>query len=344
MPLPEAMQRVQRFDATTLDEVTDPNANHQRKRLDVIFLSCKPAKKQNFNYQIRHGATGKKRQAETAYHRFFLFQIINSTEVIGMFTKTEEVSIVVLQYWKDIRPGVAVSILNPTFDGYFQTGNNQLLSTKNPLVPCAVVNYIDTFPPTVLQSKCNDYFAFSFVTKDILLENVFLRQDLCPGIVCDGQVGNLKDSCCCISTESRNIPVLEATIKNDVLRGLDHQFSHVQFRSRHITRLFLANPTGIDLRSDRYDEMLFEDTVLLIMEYVKRNEGVRITGWVKPSDQSSDTEKASVELQKLHVVSIEPINSPTAQMIEDRYAYESAAVNTRPAVLRDGHATNIATE
>ena len=49
---------------------------------------------------------------ESSYHRFCLFQIVNTKEVVGLFTKTEHQSIVLFQYWKDIRPGVAVSILN----------------------------------------------------------------------------------------------------------------------------------------------------------------------------------------------------------------------------------------
>ena len=36
------MQRAQRFEATILDNLANPAGNHQRKRLDVIFLGCKP--------------------------------------------------------------------------------------------------------------------------------------------------------------------------------------------------------------------------------------------------------------------------------------------------------------
>ena len=48
MTLADAMVRAQRFGPTTLKNLSNPAGDHQRKRLDVIFLSCTPAEKQSF--------------------------------------------------------------------------------------------------------------------------------------------------------------------------------------------------------------------------------------------------------------------------------------------------------
>ena len=340
MKLFDAMQRAQRFNSTTLDAVVDPNGDHHRKRLDVTFLSCKPAKKSTFQYQSRQNNFAKRKLIECNYDRFLLFKVVNAPEVVGMFTKSDVETGVVLQYWKDIRPGVTVSILNPKFEGYFQTSNNVLISTINPLVVCAVVQHVDIFPPTVLSAQTNDYFGFSFNTNDIRFENIVLRSDLCPGVLCDGQVGLKNQQCGCVSTESRNIPVLEATVINEILNGLDHQFENVLFRSRVITRLFAANASSIDLRSDDYDEMLFEDTVIEIVNLIRAGRGVKITGWVKPSQQQ-DAEKAAVELKRIHVVAIETIDAPTEEMNAARYTMVANVPLTRAATMVGGHATNL---
>ena len=60
--------------------------------------------------------------------------------------------------------------------------------------------------------------------------------------------------CCCISTESRHIPVLVTHIKDPILNGCDNQFENIVFRSRYFANFFLANPNSIDLRSNLYDE------------------------------------------------------------------------------------------
>ena len=340
MRLPEAMQRAQRFQPTTIENLMDPTGDHQRKRLDVILLSCKPAKKQTFSFQSRQSFAGKRRMVESTFHRFFSLKIVNSAEVVGIFTKTEAQSITLLQYWKDLRPGVAVSILNPTVEGFFNASNNILISTINPLINCAVVNRMDVLPPTVLNVSCNDYIGFSFVTSKFSLQNIILRNDLCNGVLCDGQVGMRGEPCGCVALESRHIPVLEATIKNEALNGCDNQFENVIIRSRALTFLMVNNPHTLDLRSELYDELLFEDTVLEQIEHINNNGGVRITGWVKPSNTQNDSEAASTELKKIHVVAVEPVQVPTEEMINTKFSLNVNPPETLAANMIAGHATN----
>ena len=264
---------------------------------------------------------------ESTFHRFFLLKIVNSAEVVGIFTKTEAQSITLLQYWKDLRLGVALSILNPTVEGFFNASNKILISTINPLINCAVVNRMDVLPPTVLNVSCNDYIGF-FVTSKFSFQNIILRNDLCNGVLCDGQVGVRGESCGCVAVESRHKPVLEATIKNEALNGCDNQFQNVIIRSRALTFLMVNNPQILDLRSELYDELLFEDTVLEQIDNIKNNGGVRITGWVKPSNTQNDSEAASTELKKIHVVAVEPVQAPTEEMINTKFS-----LNVKPGTL-----------
>ena len=48
MTLADALVKVHRFGPTTLKNLSNPAGDQQRKGLDVIFLSCKPAKKKFF--------------------------------------------------------------------------------------------------------------------------------------------------------------------------------------------------------------------------------------------------------------------------------------------------------
>ena len=340
MRLPEAMARAQRFEATTIDQLMDPSADHNRKRLDAILLSCKPAKKQAFSYQTRQAFGGKRRQIEASFHRFFLLQVVNSSDVVGVFTQNEAHSVTLLQYWKDLRPGVAVSILNPVVEGYFNASNNILLSTKNPLINCAVVTRADIFPPTIINATCNDYIGFSFVTKKFKLENIILRNDLCNGVLCDGQVALKSEPCGCVAVESRHIPVLEATVKNEEINGCDNQFENVVIRSRALTFVMANNPHTLDLRSDLYDELEFEDKVIEQVNLIKKNGGVRITGWVKPSNNHSDSDTAAVELKKIHIVSMDPVDEPSEAMVKNKFSMTLAPPETLAASMVAGHATN----
>ena len=126
MTLAHAMARAQRFGPTTLVNLSNPAGGHQRKGIDVSFPSCKLAKKVSFTYKSRQ-PSGSTRKLENTYHRFCLFQIVNSSDVVRLFTKTEIQSFVLFQYLKDIRPGVAVSILHPKIEGSFNTSNNFLI-------------------------------------------------------------------------------------------------------------------------------------------------------------------------------------------------------------------------
>ena len=301
------------------------------------FLSCKPAKKPSFTYTSRQPSGSKKKQLETTYHRFCLFQ--NSSDVVGLFTKTESQSFVLFQYWKDIRPGVAVSILNPKIEGLLNTSNNLLISSANPLINCAVVDRGNVLPPTVVNSTGNDYIAFSFISVTFKFENMVLRKDLCNGILCDGQVGDKGEPCCCISTESRHIPVLETFIKDSVLNGCDNQYRNIVFRSRHFVSYLVRNPSSIDLRSHLFDELDFEDSAIQQIRRIRVNGGARITGWIKPSVHHNVNDKATVELKRIHVVSVEPVNASTDDIENNKYAMVSTAAVTRAAEIVDGHAT-----
>lgn len=178
--LSQAMTIAQKFAQISLIELNDPSANHHRKRIDCLFLAARPPKKQTLVYQSR-GIGAKRRQLESSYHRFFLFQVVNTTTVFAMFTVNQDSSLQLLKYWKELKPGTSVSILNPKIEGTLPSSNNLLLTSSNPLIPCAVVAPVNVMPPEIVLANSNDYQAFSFITTKLNLENVCLRNDQCPG-------------------------------------------------------------------------------------------------------------------------------------------------------------------
>ena len=123
-------------------------------------------------------------------------------------------------------------------------------------------------------------------------------------------------------------------MKDPLLNGCGNQFDNINFRSRFFTSCLINNPGRIDIRSQLYDELEFEDTAPIQLQRIRDNGGVRITGWIKPSTDNSETEKASVELKRMYVIGVEPVNAPTAEMINTKYTMVSCA-----AVILDGNAT-----
>ena len=86
--------------------------------------------------------------------------------------------------------------------------------------------------------------------------------------------------------------------------------------------------------------MDFEDVVMDLVEVIKVNGGVRVTGWIKPASTDGDGEKASVELQRLHVVAVDPTATATAAIAtENKYTFSATAPDTRAAQIVQGHST-----
>ena len=144
--------------------------------------------------------------------------------------------------------------------------------------------------------------------------------------------------CCCISTETRHIPVLKTFIKDNILNGCDNQYENI-FRSRHFVSSLVSNPSGLDMRSSLFDELDFEDSAIQQNQRIRANGGVRITGWIKQSVHQNENDKASEELKRIHVVSVEPINAATDDMKNNMYSMISTCAVTRAAAIVDGHAT-----
>ena len=66
-----------------------------------------------------------------------------------------------------------------------------------------------------------------------------------------------------------------------------------------------------------------------------------IMGWIKPSSHHTDSDKVSVELKRIHVVAVEPINALTDERVTGKDAMVTTAAETRAANIVAGHATNV---
>ena len=76
------------------------------------------------------------------------------------------------------------------------------------------------------------------------------------------------------------------------------------------------------------------------IENFKSNSGVRITGWVEPSNTQNDSEAASTEVKKNHVVALQPVQLPTEEMINTKFSLNVNPPETPAANMIARYATN----
>ena len=149
-------------------------------------------------------------------------------------------------------------------------------------------------------------FTFGLLKAKILCKTIILRNDLCNGVLSDGQVGVRVSHVVVLLSELAIYLSLRPLLKTKLSSVVTTILKLSSYAPAPWHFCWLTTHT-LDLHSEFYDEHLFDDTVLEQIESIKKNSGVRITGRVKPSNNQNDSEAASTELKKFHVVALEAV-------------------------------------
>ena len=172
--LPGTVQSAQRFQSTTLQNLRNLDGAHNRKRSDVMLLSCKPAKKLAFSYQLRQLVAILLKKQTSRNYIPLLLPDENSKLVRSWWNIHEHVSPIdnTVSIPEGDKAWCCGFNLEPNSGEILQRKQYVLISTINPLINCAVGNrWFWTHLVTM--------FSVFLHYKQIFLGNINLANYLC---------------------------------------------------------------------------------------------------------------------------------------------------------------------
>lgn len=244
----------------------------------------------------------KRPQTVDEFHRFILLGSNKSSELGCHFTKDQRESRRIFQYFTHLSPGTAVALLCPKFDGELGNSGNMLLSLQEPLIPLAD-EYDGILPLTVTPKwtgQPGEYNFFRFTTNSLVLDNIDMRKDGCPGHLCDGQT-EPGVKCPCISNSSATEWTVNCEVIADELQSARSHNERVVLRSCSILQMLLNNEVA-DLSS--VDPFELDDFVQSFVKYF--NEGPstfwNVSGWYRiPTEH----DEMLIDPRVFHVIKLE---------------------------------------
>ena len=138
----------------------------------LVFLHGKRSSEPIKYKQSGHGRFStpyKNKLQPVHYDRFFLFGDINSSNVLALFTSSDNESRVLTRYHLELYPGKVVAIIEQRIRGVMIESQNFLITTSEPFIPVptteANLTYND-LPPFDIENE-TDNKSFHFETNDL---------------------------------------------------------------------------------------------------------------------------------------------------------------------------------
>ena len=208
-------QRFPELDSSILREAEQPRFYS----IKVTFLYASPSAGKKIGFmKSQKGNLQKTRYVEMErFHRFFVFGIKNTEEVLTIFTSTSVESHNLLRYHTAVRPGVQVKILNSTLEGLLKATNTSIISSIEPLIPVENEVCRQIALPHSVESALFKYFEFTSNTVRIL--SATATDNVCPGNLCDGQ--SVLENCGCLSVASKRVWTLTIAFVSDELQVIE---------------------------------------------------------------------------------------------------------------------------
>ena len=299
---------------------TDSTPRLNRITATLLYVT-QPKKNWNLSKSTRSSASSYRKIDPERYHRYVVFGIPGTSSVLAMFTANSEESRRLFRYVEAIRPGTQVEILKPNVDGELNRGGTTLINTKEPLLPSSAVANVYSLPPYDVEGTSLEYKFFNFITNNIRIDSAVVAENVCPGILCDGQTYH--DACPCLETSSSKVWVLSIEFQCPQLNEDVHNEDMHSIMSNKLTSFFVKPETRTGtLDNPNFDTFALDEAVQRVATLINGHQGFLVTGWFKPAQ---DDEGTAVEYKKFHVSSLEPATTMSNDQLDARY---SVAVTT----------------
>ena len=231
-------QRFPELDSSILREAEQPR--FYSIKVTLLYASPSAGKKIGF-MKSQKGNLQKTRYVEMErFHRFFVFGIKNTEEVLTIFTSTSVESHNLLRYHTAVRPGVQVKILNSTLEGLLKATNTSIISSIEPLIPVENEVCRQIALPHSVESAVFKYFEFTSNTVRIL--STTATDNVCPGNLCDGQ--SVLENCGCLSVASKRVWTLTIAFVSDELQVIE-DLEKGQLTSNATTDIFVKSSRNV---------------------------------------------------------------------------------------------------
>ena len=302
LSLNQAQSLLSKFEPISVDALLNNSETPRLHRIQATLLYVsQPSKKLTFAKSSRgYGSSQRKIEVEK-YHRFVVFGVPGTSNVVALFSPNSEESRRLFRYSEALRPGLQVAIIKGIVEGQLSRGGTPLISTKEPLVPMEACSSI-TLPPYDVEGTSTEFHFYSFCTKSLRVDSAVIAENCCSGNVCDSQT--FHDPCGCTESSQDKIWVLLVEFSCNELNRDVHNGDLIQLFSNSSTDIFVAkHARGLKPDSEALDRFQLDETVQEIVQSINENQGFRIVGWFKPA---TDEEGTAVEHKRFHVCSLSP--------------------------------------
>ena len=280
-----------------------------------------------YNGQMSYVSKGNARQRQVGaryYDRMLTFgDILDPGKCFVIILDHYQDTVKLLRYCKKSMEGVGnifiITEPNPVVDYLGESTSVPIIQGINMFIPInnPLSTILPTIPPIIPDADHTMYFTLH--NNSICCNRTTLQQASCTGYFCDRQSQpSPTQKCGCIYMATRG---LDHVLVTDIIFCVPPSFQQnerstvLHFRSWKFSKIFIPNDNiWPRLHADNHEQLL-RQSVKNITDFVNRNGGWTIVGWIRcghVADHSTDTTTTPTlqsRIPRLHISYIYPTNN-----------------------------------